>query len=139
MSNYLEMMGELKLSGMRESIGYRIEEALENNLDFGEFISLLLLDEKDYRRNRKAELLRRKAKFNDCVALEEFDAQVKRGVSKAMVKRLASLQFVDQNENIIFIGGTGAGKSYLAQAIGQRCWIQVTSATFGLKIIILYF
>lgn len=120
MSSYLELMGELKLSGMREAVGYRMEEAVEGNLDFEEFLCLLLEDEKLYRRNRKSELLRRKAKFNDNASLEDFDVQPKRGVTKAMVKRFATLDFVERGENVIFVGGTGAGKSYLAQAIGQK-------------------
>lgn len=36
-----------------------------------------------------------------------------------MVQQLRSLSFVEHNENLIFIGGTGAGKSFLAQAIGH--------------------
>ena len=45
---------------------------------------------------------------------------MERGVTKSMIKKLASLHFVERNENIIFTGGTGTGKSYLAQAIGQK-------------------
>lgn len=120
MSNYLELLGGLKLSGMRESIDYRMDEAIKGNLDFDEFICLLLEDEKIYRSNRRSELLRRKAKFNDSVSLEDFDVRPERGISKAMIKRLATLFFIGQGENIIFTGGTGAGKSYLAQALGQK-------------------
>jgi hypothetical protein len=42
-----------------------MSEATKGNLDFDEFICLLLGDEKIYRTNRRSELLRRKAKFND--------------------------------------------------------------------------
>jgi DNA replication protein DnaC len=105
---------------MKESIEYRMSEATKGNLDFDEFICLLLGDEKIYRTNRRSELLRRKAKFNDSISLEDFEVQPHRGVNKTMIKKLGTLGFIDQGENIIFIGGTGAGKSYLAQALGQR-------------------
>lgn len=119
-SSYLALLGELNLSGMKESIEYRMSEATKGNLDFDEFICLLLGDEKIYRTNRRSELLRIKAKFNDSISLEDFEVQPHRGVNKTMIKKLGTLGFVDQGENIIFIGGTGAGKSYLAQALGQR-------------------
>ncbi len=121
MSSYVELLGELKLTGMKESIDYRMEEAIKGNLDFDEFTCLILEDEKLYRKNRRSELLRRKAKFNDSVSLEDFDNQSNRGVSKGMIKKLATLNFIDRGENIVFTGGTGAGKSYLAQALGQKC------------------
>jgi DNA replication protein DnaC len=120
MSSYLDLMSNLKLTGMRESVNYRLEEAIQGNLDFQEFLCLLLEDEKLYRKNRRSELLRRKAKFNDSVFLEDFDSSPERGVTKQMVKKLASLNFLERNENVIFVGGTGGGKSYLAQALGQK-------------------
>ena len=120
MSSYLDLMGPLKLSGMKESVEYRLEEAIQGNLDYQEFLCLILEDEKLYRENRKSERLRKRAKFNDFTSLEDFDSSVERGVTKSMIKKLASLHFVERNENIIFTGGTGTGKSYLAQAIGQK-------------------
>ena len=44
----MDLMGELRLSGMRESIEYRIDESIRDNLDFNEFLCLLLEDEKLY-------------------------------------------------------------------------------------------
>ncbi len=120
MSSYLDLMVPLKLSGMRESVDFRIEEAMEADLAYQDFLCLILEDEKLYRENRKAERLRKRASFNDFVSLEEFDAAPGRGVTKSMVKKLSSLNFLERNENIILTGGTGAGKSYLAQSIGQK-------------------
>jgi DNA replication protein DnaC len=113
-------MVPLKLSGMRESVEYRLEEAMEADLAYQDFLCLILEDEKLYRENRKAERLRRRASFNDLASLEDFDTSPGRGVTKSMIKKLSSLDFVERNENIIFTGGTGAGKSYLAQSIGQK-------------------
>ncbi len=121
MSNhYQELLKELKLSGMEESIEYRIEEATESNLDFNEFICLLLEDEKLYRKNRRSASLRKKARFNNNAALEEFNVYLERGITRSMIKKLATLNFMREGENIIFIGGTGTGKSYLAQALGHK-------------------
>ena len=51
MSSYLDLIGTLKLSGMKESVEYRLEEAIQGNLDYQEFLCLILEDEKLYREN----------------------------------------------------------------------------------------
>ncbi len=130
MSNYLDLMGPLKLSGMRESVEYRLEEAIQGDLAYQDFLSLILEDEKLYRENRKAERLRRRAKFNDVVSLENFDSTPERGVTKSMIKKLASMYFLEKFENIILTGGTGAGKSYLAQSIGQKACANGVEAAY---------
>ena len=43
---------------------------------------------------------------------------------------LVALQFVKNRENIIFLGGTGVGKSFLAQAIGQEACAQGVEVFF---------
>ena len=130
MSDSVELLGELRLSGMKESIDYRLDEAVRDNLDFKEFLLLLLEDEKLYRQNRRSERLRRRARFNDSVALEDFDVTSKRGINKSMIRRLASLHFIELKENIILTGVTGSGKSYLAQAIGQKCCLDGIESLF---------
>ncbi len=130
MNSYLEMMEPLKLHGMRESVEYRIEEAIQADLSYQDFLCLVLEDEKLYRENRKAERLRKKAKFNDVVSLENFEISPERGISKSMIKKLSSLNFLNNNENIIFTGGTGAGKSYLAQGVGQRACLNGVESLF---------
>jgi len=87
MNSYLEMMEPLKLSGMKESVEYRIEEAIQADLSYQDFLCLVLEDEKLYRENRKAERLRKKAKFNDVVSLENFEILPERGISKSMIKK----------------------------------------------------
>jgi len=121
MSNYSALLNDLKLFGVKESIDYRSEEAIKSNLDFKEFLSLILNDEALYRKNKRYERLKRMARFKDIVHLEEFDARLERGVTRSMIKKFASLNFLTNFENLVFNGGTGAGKSYLAQAIGQKC------------------
>lgn len=64
-------------------------------------------------------MLRKRAKFRDKVLLDQFELNKERGISKAMIKQIQPLKFMEANENIIFIEGTGAGKSFLAQAVGH--------------------
>jgi DNA replication protein DnaC len=113
------LLSELKLFGMKESIDYRLTSIAQGGLRHDEMLRLLIEDEQLYRSNAKAERLRKKATFKDVVLLSDFNCDVKRGISKIMIKDFQSLNFLKSFENIIFTGGTGAGKSFLAQAIGH--------------------
>jgi DNA replication protein DnaC len=115
----IELLNDLKFFGMKESFNYRMGEAVESDFSHQELVTFLLEDEKLYRRNKRMEMLRKRAKFRDQCYLENFEVLKTRGITKSMVQQFKSLSFIDHHENLIFIGGTGAGKSYLAQAIGH--------------------
>ena len=115
----VELLNDLKFFGIKESLDYRLVEADKSNLSYRDFLTTILEDESLYRKNLKSERLRKRAKFRDKVYLEDFKSSPDRGVTKSMVAQLKTLYFIDNNENLIFIGGTGAGKSFLAQAIGH--------------------
>lgn len=119
MNETMELLNQLKFFGIKESFEYRLSEAMENNLSYQDFLMVLLDDEHLYRRNKRSDMLRRRAKFKDRITLEEFKPSVKRGVTKSMIQQLKTLSFVNNSENLIFVGGTGAGKTFLAQAVGH--------------------
>lgn len=119
MNEVSELLSQLKFSGMNNSVEYRITEAIESNLSHQDFLLFLLEDEHLYRRNRKCETLKKRAKFNSKCYLEDFNVDPKRGITKSKIQQLKNLNFIDNSENLLFIGGTGAGKSFLAQAIGH--------------------
>jgi DNA replication protein DnaC len=130
MNEAISLLDDLKFTGMKEALDYRLSEAMQNNLSHTDFLQLLLEDEKSYRRNRKSEMLRKRAKFNLYASLDEFEPGSKRGITKASVKQFKSLGFYHNKENLIFIGGTGAGKSFLAQAIGNEACSQCIETIF---------
>lgn len=114
------ILNELKFFGIKEALNYRMSEAMQSGQGHQDFLTNLLEDEKLYRRNKHFETLRKRAKFRDKVFLDEFEVKVERAITKTMLQQLKSLYFVENNENLIFIGGTGAGKSFLAQALGHN-------------------
>ena len=130
MTDLKSSFSELKLGGMKESIDYRLMESAKTDLSYEDFLKLLISDEQLYRINAKAEKLRKRATFKDVVLLSDFEADVKRGVSKIMIKELQTLNFLRGFENIIFIGGTGVGKTFLAQAIGHAACMSGKESRF---------
>lgn len=119
MKEAMELLNDLKFLGIKNSIEYRVSEAIESNLSHQDFITLLLEDEQLYRKNRRCETLRKRAKFRDKMYLENFEISIERGVSKSMIQDFKSLRFIENHQNLIFLGGTGVGKSFLAQGIGH--------------------
>jgi len=52
--------------------------------------------------------------------IEEIDYLPQRKLNKSLILSLASMNFLKAKQNIIINGKTGTGKSFLAQAIGNR-------------------
>lgn len=119
MIEILEPLNSLRLHGMKEALDYRLSDASQGNLGHREFLQSLLEDEVIYRKNKLSERLRKRAKFRELVNLEDFEASRERGITKTTLKTLNGLYFLERCQNLIFIGGTGAGKTFLAQGIGH--------------------
>ena len=115
-----KLLNDLQFLGMKESFTYRLSEVTQSNLSHQQFFTFLLEDEKLYRRNKRCEMLRKRAKFRERAMLEEFKIDSKRGITKSLIEQFKTLFFLEGFQNLFFIGGTGAGKSFLAQAIGSE-------------------
>jgi DNA replication protein DnaC len=64
--------------------------------------------------------LLKNARFRSQADIQDIDYSAQRGLDKNTFDRLASLDFLAKNQNIIITGPTGIGKSYLAQALGRK-------------------
>lgn len=114
------LLNDLQFHGMKQSLHYRLGEVTQANLSHQQFFTFLLEDEKLYRKNKRSEMLRKRAKFRERAFLEEFTVDPKRGITKSLIQQFKTLFFIEGYQNLFFIGGTGAGKSFLAQAIGHE-------------------
>ena len=56
--------------------------------------------------------------FHSTASLERFDVNAGRGVTRDRIERLAGCQWIDFGQDLIVVGATGTGKSFLAQAVG---------------------
>ncbi len=115
-----KLAGELRLYGIYNCAQRRCAQSEAEQLHPSELIKLLLEDEKHQRRELTAKRLKTKAKFRSSAALEEWDFNHKRGISKAKLKELMLLNFYHKKQNLIIVGKTGVGKTHLAIALGER-------------------
>ena len=111
-----EKLLSLKLYGMAKSV----EDELYSDLTFEDRLNLLLDKEIAFRQDKQLKILLSKAKLkysNACI--EETDFKTQRGLSKSQLIEFSSSDWIKKNRNIIITGPTGAGKTYLACALGN--------------------
>lgn len=120
----------LRLFGIYRSFEARAAEAAAGGLSHLEFLRLILEDEGLQRKERTAQMLTTKAKFRSSVNLEDWDQSIERGVTKARLRELTALGFLQSNENLLILGKTGEGKTHLAQALGRRLCAEGISTLF---------
>ncbi|MFH2002846.1 MAG: IS21-like element helper ATPase IstB [Planctomycetota bacterium] len=116
----LEKLRSLKLSGMVKALEEQAGIPDLKELSFEERLGLLVDREVTERRNRKLQTLLKKAKLRLNASIEDIDYRHPRDLDKSLVLSLASCQWVEEHNNILIIGPTGVGKSYLACALAQK-------------------
>ncbi|HUZ78005.1 MAG TPA: IS21-like element helper ATPase IstB [Chloroflexota bacterium] len=122
---------QLKLSGMREAIAARVEEARGRQLDPLDFL-VLLLDDELARRERDAVTRRiQQARFEEVCDLRDFDFTFNPDIPKAKLWGLASGRFIDEHAALLLTGPTGVGKTFVAQALGVAACRQQRRVLFS--------
>jgi DNA replication protein DnaC len=111
---------ELRLFGLHQGIERCSEVAVATSLHPLEYLKIILEDEKMFRRERSAKMLKTRAKFRSEAELEDWDHAFERGLTKPMFRECVSLQFYQNKESLLLIGSTGTGKTHLAIALGKK-------------------
>lgn len=120
-STTIEKMKKMYLKGMATTYHEDIRTGSISKYTTSEYLSALVDAEWENRLNRKIHNLKRAAKFRAPGALHtQIDYTTPRGLDKEMINRLLELKFINVSENIIITGSTGTGKSFLAQALGNK-------------------
>ncbi len=104
---------------MATALEPRLLEAQAEKLVPLDFLSRLVQDELVRRQDRLLERRVKQAGFRDQgKRLDTFDFEFNKKMPRALVFELATARWVTQQEDALFLGAPGTGKSHLAQAIG---------------------
>ncbi|NCP52904.1 MAG: ATP-binding protein, partial [Flavobacteriales bacterium] len=115
----LEHMKQLRLYGMYRAFDSSLSPQ-SINYTSDELVTYLIQSEWDDRQNRKIERLTKAARFRYSAVMEAIDFDPSRCLDKNQIQRFASCDFIKHKQNILVTGSTGAGKSYMASAIGHQ-------------------
>jgi DNA replication protein DnaC len=131
-------MNLLKLHGMLKCLDLRMQESTNHGWGASELLSALITDEASYRESSKILRRVRAANFRTGANLESFDYTTKRSITKSIVKDLMQLEFVRKTpRNLLLIGATGVGKTFLATALGHHaCRHGYTTHFQGISVLI---
>lgn len=110
----------MKCYGMQKAYQAILESNQHHDMTHDELISLLIQAEWEERENRKINRYLKLAKFRYQASIEEINFTTNRGFDKTQLLRLADGSYLQRKENILITGATGAGKSYLASALGHQ-------------------
>jgi len=109
----------MKLHGMACAIAELAEQGSPAFKQSGELLDKLIKAEVAEREVRSINYQMKIARFPAHRDLAGFKFQ-ESTVNVALVKTLHRCSFIDETENVVFIGGPGTGKTHLATAIGVQ-------------------
>lgn len=108
------IMQELRLGATAEAISELIQTANTNEVTYGDFV-LSVMKHEQHARFEKARLRRLKwATLPYQRSLNEFNLTVQPALNQKQMSELRTLNWVDQSYNLILLGPTGVGKTFLS-------------------------
>ena len=122
---------DLRLSSFYENFEQRVSEAIQTKMAYADFLLILTQDEIDRRKLKKQENSIRKAGLGKYKRLLEFDFDFNPLINRQQILQLASCEFIRRNENILFVGPTGVGKTFLSKAIAHEACSKGLSVIFS--------
>jgi len=113
------LLKRLRLHHINEYVAQRNREAIEKQLTYPEFLTLLLQDEIIARDNRQLAIRLKRSGLQANKTLENFNFSFNPKINRTQIIDLASGGFIYEKVPILIAGPTGTGKSHLAQALGH--------------------
>lgn len=125
----IHQLNQLKLSGMKAALSEQLNLPVDS-LTFEERLALLLEREITMRNQRRLQQRLRRAKLKHTASIEQLDFSVSRGLNKRVILSLADCQWIKQHANVLLVGATGTGKTYLACALAHKACLEGYSAAY---------
>lgn len=116
----VEKLRYMKLRVMAESFEAQMEDQAMLGLSFEERFGLLVDSEYARRRDAILQKLFGKATLKTGSAcVEDIEYLPDRNLDKALITKLSACAWIKEHRNVIIVGATGAGKTYIGCALGN--------------------
>lgn len=120
-SSYTKLMENLKylkLNQMMIHLDETIDFMNNNDLSFVDALIKLTDYEIDMKEFNMIKSMVKVAAFPHLKEIKDFDFSFQPSINKEQILDFTSLRFIEQKENIVFLGSSGVGKTHLATSIG---------------------
>lgn len=115
----LDMLYDMKLTAMAEAFSQQLNQPDLAELSFEDRFAMLVDRQWNFKENRRMDRLLKTAKLKDNACIENVDFKTPRSLDKSLIVRLSGSDWIKKAQNVIIVGPTGVGKSYLACAIAN--------------------
>ena len=111
---------EMHLGVMAEAFSTQLQDSQFQTVSFEDRFAMLVDAEWSARKSNRLTRLIRNAGYADPAAcVENIEYLPERKLDREQILRLASCTYLQEAHNVIILGATGAGKTYLACALGM--------------------
>ena len=115
----IDKLREMQLNTMAEAFRAQESDTAIASLSFADRLGLLVDAEWSERRSRKLTRLIRGAQLHfPSACVEDIEYHDDRKLDKAIISKLSTCTYVQDKHNIIILGASGAGKTYIGCAFG---------------------
>lgn len=118
-----QLLVSLKMHRAREVLARELDRAAKEAPAYDAFLARVLREEYLHRRQRSLEYRLEQARIPEAWSIDTFPFDRQPGVNAAVIRQLAGLDFVANAQNLVFIGGTGVGKTGLASGFLRQALV----------------
>jgi len=116
----VDKLNNMRLTAMANQYRNQMNDPSFQSLSFDDRFGLLVDTEWSRRKSNHLKKLIHKAEFNQSNAcIEDIEYYADRKLNKDLIIRLATCTYIQENHNIIIMGASGNGKTYIACAFGM--------------------
>ena len=114
-------LSKLELTKMVELLPKYMDDAVQENKSATDIMNELAEAEINFREERARQINLTISHFPFHKTLDDFDFSYQPSINRNQILDLSTLRFIEENENILFIGSSGVGKTHLAVSLGMEC------------------
>ncbi len=126
----MNKLNSLRLFGMAKAYGDLLLTAKAGEVSVDEALGILVDREATHRDNRATKNRLKRASLREQALVEDINWRHPRNLDKAAFKPLISCEWIQRHQNIIFVGPTGIGKTWLACALAHKACSDGFSVSF---------
>ena len=132
-TNYKQLVSNLeylKLKQMALHLDEVIDFSIANQTTFIDTLIKLTSYEVDLREKNMIHAMVKVGAFPNLKEVKDFEFEFQPSINQQQIQNLLTLRFIENQENIVFLGPSGVGKTHLASAIGIAAAKKRTSTYF---------
>lgn len=119
-----ESLKKLRLHSMAEVFESQQNLETVHKISFDDRLSLLINSELLAKENRNLERKIKLSKIPERVLWAEYLKEYQRGIDEVLLTRIQSLEWLHNHLNLLIIGPTGVGKTFVACAVAHQVCLQ---------------